>query len=409
MSCPGSIYSVILCYNDRTVFIKVNNGEPQKQMKNYFIGACLVVTSWCVPAVALEWPAVGSLDSGPVSALVFSNDGQTLYAATSSAVKRWKLADGQALPELSGLNYVSIIVPSSDSKLLAAGSNANGGEIWVWDIESSQAKSKIQAVGAMTAIALAPDGLQLAASCSDKTIKIFELPSGKALKTITAAHYSLSAITYAKDGKHLKGYGAGIVGESRVTDRTINASKTGVLFDIKKWATTGEVTVWDLGKDEPGLTLVIGGGTPNAVFSSGPQDIVIAGSGYSRGAYQAYFGWEEKPRTIKVDGWHYGYYIRAVRTPNSTSEEAIGILDKPTGEDTGPSTGRIPIAVSQSGALVASPRGLSDLAGRKLLITPGIQNGGLPIDVFTSFAISPGEDILVGGSDQGIQVWRAQQ
>ena len=145
---------------------------------------------------------------GPVTEVTFSPDGQ--YFVTGSVgdyryIKFWDTATLKLLktypqqPNIYGLG----ITP--DNKKLAA---AVKNYVKVWDIASGKELwSKKGPNLDINAIAISPDGRQVATANKEGTIMLFDMGSGKRLKTLSAQKGWVLAVAFSPDGKYLYGGG----------------------------------------------------------------------------------------------------------------------------------------------------------------------------------------------------------
>ncbi|MGE5659307.1 MAG: S-layer homology domain-containing protein [Actinomycetota bacterium] len=120
-----------------------------------------------------------------------------------SAIKLWdsvtgELRDTLAVPEVSG-GGIRAIALSRDG-LLLANAMAGHSQVQVWDLRKRQAIYTLEGhLDTINAIAFSPDGQILATSSQDRTLKLWNLRTGKVMNSIVG----LGAIAFSQDGKIL--------------------------------------------------------------------------------------------------------------------------------------------------------------------------------------------------------------
>lgn len=125
----------------------------------------------------------GNLDSilsvaiSPDSKIVASNDNET--------IKLWNHQTGREIATLEGhKSRVNAIVISPDGKTLASGSEDK--TIKLWNLANGKEIRTITGHSdSVHAIAISPDGKILASGSNDKTIRLWDLQTGAAIRTIT--------------------------------------------------------------------------------------------------------------------------------------------------------------------------------------------------------------------------------
>ena len=169
-----------------------------------------------------------------VTAVVFSPDGKTLASGSGDTiVKLWKVATGENTATLKGRLFPiktryfwhTTLAFSSDGKKLASGHGQLSmgnfgfprGEIMLWDITSGEGTAPFQAgerdfCGAVS-VAFSPDGKTLASGSVDRTVKLWDVATGKEIRSIQEtivpepglAGYSSQVLplAFSPDGKTL--------------------------------------------------------------------------------------------------------------------------------------------------------------------------------------------------------------
>jgi serine/threonine protein kinase/predicted amidohydrolase len=157
--------------------------------------------------------------SDSVESVVYSPDGRYLASGSwDNTIKIWEVATGKKLRTFTGhSNWVWSVVYSPDGRYLASGSSDKTIKIWevatgkelrtltghsdsVWSVVlrtltgySSWARS----------VVYSPDGRYLASGNGDKTIKIWEVATGKELRTLAGHSNVVSSVVYSPDGRYL--------------------------------------------------------------------------------------------------------------------------------------------------------------------------------------------------------------
>ena len=141
-----------------------------------------------------------TLESGYIS-ISFSPDGKYLASAGGYTIRVWEVSTGKLVHKLEGHNAVRSISFSPDGRLLASG----GSIIEFWDISKGKPIKKTfnYYTCDIRAVSFSPDGKFLASGSSDETIKLWEVPTGRLLKTLKGHEDGISSISFSPDGKYL--------------------------------------------------------------------------------------------------------------------------------------------------------------------------------------------------------------
>jgi WD40 repeat protein/tetratricopeptide (TPR) repeat protein len=129
--------------------------------------------------------------------LAFSPDGRSLASAYSfGSVQIWNVANGTVAGTLPNRNR---IVFSPDGSLLAY---ASSGQIDLdrWS-DNVRVRSMKAITSTITALAIRPDGSQIAAGASDKNVYVWQVSDGSLVNTLTGHTESVKSVAYSPDGK----------------------------------------------------------------------------------------------------------------------------------------------------------------------------------------------------------------
>ncbi|MEG3840520.1 serine/threonine-protein kinase [Microcoleus sp. herbarium14] len=147
-----------------------------------------------------------SLDNvGSVNAIALSPDGQTLVSASFGTIRIWNARTGRLVRTLNPVHSkksVNTLAVSPDSSLLASGGGDNN--LILWDLKTGRRVRTIQAhKAAVNSIAFSSDGQNLASSGDDKTVRLWNVRTGSRLLTLSGHTGAVNAIALSRDGQTL--------------------------------------------------------------------------------------------------------------------------------------------------------------------------------------------------------------
>ncbi len=161
----------------------------------------------------------------PITALEFSPSGSTIAASGYHEITFWKTADGTLESRLTGLaERIYDIAYSPDGKWMATASGDPGvfGVAKLWRPEPGGCKpvrDLVETQDVVFSVAFSPDNKKIATAGADRTIRIFEVESGKLLSQIEDHADWIFALAWSPDGKRLA---------------SASRDKTAKVFDIEK-------------------------------------------------------------------------------------------------------------------------------------------------------------------------------
>ena len=124
------------------------------------------------------------------------------------AKKKTQESSGFAMsnPELvfNSVHSMSIeaIAYSPDGAYLASGSNDN--TIKIWEVETGRLLRTLTGhTDSVYSVSYSPDGKYVASGSQDKTIKLWEVTTGNCIRTLTGHTSYVKSVMYSPDGKHL--------------------------------------------------------------------------------------------------------------------------------------------------------------------------------------------------------------
>ncbi len=235
----------------------------------------------------------------------------------------------------------------------------------------------------IVAIAFSPDGSSLASASRDKTVKIWNLKTGQAVRTIPGAQGQLSAVAFSSDGKRLA------IGDVALYVRIIDLATGEQLKAIAHPDAVGEVA-----------------------FSPDGSALAVAGLGETGAVYE-----------LGKDSKRYEFRGRTVRFTAdgktllvSSANGSFSLLDAKTGKvrKTVKTPNELPLTtMTGSGATIASwtasgidVRVWND-AGKPVTVLKGpVAEPDRQKSRVTSVALLPdGKRAIVGGGDGLVRLW----
>ena len=141
---------------------------------------------------------------GGVDAVVFSPDGKTLASASEDkTVRLWEVAGGKEIRQLRGhQDRVCRVVFSPDGKTLASASEDKTVRLW----EATSGKEIRQFLGhqyGVSSVAFSPDGKTLASASRDHTVRLWDAASGEEIRQFQGHHNAVFSVAFSPDGKIL--------------------------------------------------------------------------------------------------------------------------------------------------------------------------------------------------------------
>ena len=208
-------------------------------------------------AVELEqnfWVAFQGNFTADINSVAFSPNGQMIAGGIneSEVICIWDAMTGENLRSMkenapNALHWVNTVAFSPDSKILASGSE--DGNLYLWDVETGRKlKTLTEDAKNIFSVAFSSDRKTLASGNAGNTIRLWDIATGEKLKTLIGHTNWVFSVAFSPDGQTLA---------SGSWDHTIRLWDTATGQQMK--VLTGHtLTVWSVAFSPDGLTLASG-------------------------------------------------------------------------------------------------------------------------------------------------------
>jgi WD40 repeat protein len=140
----------------------------------------------------------------PISAIVFSPDGSSIFAAyLSGLVLQWNVPDGKPLGRpITHSEKMDAVAVAPSAKEIATGCRDD--YLHFWDVQSgTPAHGDIRHGDPVLSISYDPNGKTIATGCGDHTARIWSLQTGKQLGPALLLKGPVTSVRYIADGRDL--------------------------------------------------------------------------------------------------------------------------------------------------------------------------------------------------------------
>jgi WD40 repeat protein len=160
-----------------------------------------------------EEKPTGAAHRGLVESVAISPDNKWVISGGFQEIAVWDRDSGQIIRKVDGLaDRVTCLAVSPDGKFLAAGGGAPTleGEIKIYELPQLKRVADLPTAHSDTVYGLAfsADGKLLASAGADKFVRVWEVPSGKAIKSMEGHTHHAMDVSWKADGKLLASAGA---------------------------------------------------------------------------------------------------------------------------------------------------------------------------------------------------------
>jgi WD40 repeat protein len=207
--------------DDSPLILQIEGRAKPKMPPKHDLAAeeIAILRAWVAAGAAYSRPARPSLDQRvppltqnadvlpQVTAVAWHPGGEQLAITGYKQVRRVAMPDGRALAPLSGLaDLVRAVAWSPDGEVVAAGGGTPGlaGEIVLFDAATGAERMRLEGHrDYVYHVAFNHDGTRLASCGYDKTIRIWNTASGRAVGVLREHTEAVYAVAFSADGRLL--------------------------------------------------------------------------------------------------------------------------------------------------------------------------------------------------------------
>ena len=165
------------------------------------------VKLWDVESGALLWTGWHTY---LIENLAFAPNGQMIASCGDDGIIRlWDVQSGANVQTIADQCIVFAVAWSCDSTHLA--SSYSDGRIQVWELQAPQPATCVQTLSGhsnwVQGLAFAPDGSRLASSSWDRTVRVWDVASGRCLYTLEGHTERVQCLAWSPDGRKMASAG----------------------------------------------------------------------------------------------------------------------------------------------------------------------------------------------------------